>query len=248
MPVVVRSSFLLVAALIGFVGGFGDVARTITWITIVFFSILIHEFGHAFAARRYSAEVAIEVNGLGGLTRWTVDQSLLTPGRRAFIAAAGSAVGILFGGLVWAVASVFAPFEPFVAFTLNSIIYINLFWGLLNWLPIRPLDGGHLLESLLQKIAPERGEGIATAIFTLTAAVALAVAIWQRFIFIAVLAGWMLLSEFSRATARNQPQGPPPPSGLPTLSYDDESASARGDAPLPDPGGAGPEDTTESPH
>ena len=239
MPVVVRSSFLLVAALIAFLGRLGDVSRTIAWIVIVFFSILIHELGHAFAAKRFSAQVAIEVNGLGGLTRWTVDQSLLTPGRRAFIAAAGSAVGIVFGGVVWAVASVFAPFEPFVAFTLNSIIYVNLFWGLLNWLPIRPLDGGHLLESLLQKIAPERGESIATVIFTLTAAAALAIAVWQGFIFIAVLAGWMLLSEFSRATARNEPQGPQPPRGLPTLSYEDESDRV---------GDAEPEDTTEPPH
>ena len=226
MPVVVRSSFILVAVLIGFLGRLGDITRTITWILIVFISILIHELGHAFAARRFSAQVAIEVNGLGGLTRWTVDQALLTPGRRAFIAAAGSAVGIVFGGAVWALASVFAPFEPFVAFVLNSIIYVNLFWGLLNWLPIRPLDGGHLLESLLQKVAPERGEAIAAVIFTATAAAALAVAIWQGFIFITVLAGWMLLNEFTRATAQNDSSGPPPPRGLPTLSYEDEPDDA----------------------
>ena len=215
----VKASFLLVAALIGFAGGFGDVARTIAWVAIVFVSILIHELGHAFAARRYSAEVAIEVNGLGGLTRWSVAADQLTPGRRAFIAAAGSAVGIVVGGLVWAVARAMGPYQPLTAFILNSIIYVNLFWGLLNWLPIRPLDGGHLLQSLLEKIAPERRETIATVIFTVTAAAALAVSIWQGFIFITVLSGWLLLSELSGATNTRRA---PVPRTLPTLSYDDE--------------------------
>lgn len=228
MPVVVKTSFLLVAALIGFMGGFGDAARTITWVAIVFVSIVIHELGHAFAARRYSAQVAIEVNGLGGLTRWTVEETELTPGRRAFIAAAGSGVGVIVGLAVWGVAAAAGPFGAFTTFVLRSVIYVNLFWGLLNWLPIRPLDGGHLLESLLQKVAPKRGEAIGTVIFTATAGLALVVALWQGFVFIAVLAGWMLLVEFTRLTTPSGPQ--PPARGLPTLTYDDSP-----DQPTEDP-------------
>lgn len=219
MPVEVKASFLLVAGLIGFAGGFGDMARTVAWVAIVFVSILIHELGHAFAARRYGSDVAIEVNGLGGLTRWSVEAEVLTPGRRAFIAAAGSAVGIVAGGLVWAVARPLGPYEPLTAFILNSIVYVNLFWGLLNWLPIRPLDGGHLLQSLLEKVAPKRGEIIATVIFSVTAAVALAISIWQGFIFITVLAGWMLLSELSNATISKQA---PVARTLPEFTYEDE--------------------------
>ena len=69
MPVTVRSSFLIVAALIGFLG-VGSIEQTIAWIFIVFVSILIHELGHAFTARRFGSQVAIELNGFGGLTRW----------------------------------------------------------------------------------------------------------------------------------------------------------------------------------
>jgi hypothetical protein len=47
------------------------------------------------------------------------------------------------------------------------------------------------------------------------------VAIWLREIFIAVLAGWLLLSEF--ATSRGDDR---PPSGIPTLSYDDRDGEA----------------------
>lgn len=215
MPVAVRGSFLLIAALIGFVG-VGSAEQTIAWIVVVFVSILIHELGHALTARMYGAQVAIELNGLGGLTRWSLPEVELTPGRRSLIAAAGSAVGLLFGGIVLLIAQ-FGPYPPLVTFILQSLIWVNVFWGLVNWLPIRPLDGGHLLESLLQKVAPPNAELLARIIFTATAAAALAVAIWQRLIFIAVLAGWLLLSELSIGRqARSRPA-----TGLPALSYDD---------------------------
>lgn len=215
MPVIVRGSFLVIAALIGFLG-VGDAAQTVAWIAVVFVSILIHELGHALTARMFGSGVVIELNGLGGLTRWSVPEGELTPGRRSLIAASGSAVGLAFGGIVWLVATQFAPYPPLTAFVLENLIYVNVFWGLLNWLPIRPLDGGHLLESLLEKVAPARAETIARVIFTVTAAGALALAIRMRLIFIAVLAGWLLLSEFSFGRGE-----PAQPGGLPTLSYDD---------------------------
>jgi stage IV sporulation protein FB len=213
MPVTVRGSFLVIAALIGFIG-VGTIYETLAWIAIVFFSILIHELGHAFTARMFGSDVAIELNGFGGLTRWSTTEAEITPGRRALIAAAGSAVGLLFGGLVWLFAVQFRPFEPMVAFVLENLIYVNVFWGLLNWLPIRPLDGGHLLESLLEKVVPKRAPAVARVIFTITAAAALGLAIYYRFIFIAVLAGWLLLSEFTIGQPRSEA------TGLPTLSYD----------------------------
>lgn len=214
MPVTVRGSFLLIAALIGLVG-VGDVAQTVAWIAVVFFSILIHELGHAFTARGFGSEVAIELNGLGGLTRWSVPHGEITPGPRALIAAAGSATGLAFGGVVWLVASQFGPYPRLAGFFLESLIYVNVFWGLLNWLPIRPLDGGHLLESLLEKVVPRRADMIARVVFSSTAAVALAISLSMQLYFIAALAGWLLLSEF---TIGRETQPSP---GLPVFSYDD---------------------------
>ena len=218
MPVVVRGSFLLIAALIGFTGA-GQPSETVAWIAIVFVSILIHELGHAFTARMYGSEVSIELNGLGGLTRWALPEGELTPGRRSLIAAAGSATGLVFGGVVWLIAVQFEPYPPLPAFILESLIYVNVFWGLVNWLPIRPLDGGHLLESFLQKVAQGRADLIARVIFTATAAGALVFAISQRLIFIAVLAGWLLLSELSIG---RQSEPRPRRATLPALTYDDD--------------------------
>ncbi len=248
MPVRVRASFLVVAALIGYFG-VGRIEETVAWIAIVFVSILIHELGHAVTARSFGSRVAIELNGLGGLTRWTAPDGGMTPGKRALIAAAGSATGLAFGGLVWVVAGQFEPFPRLTAFILESLIYVNVFWGLLNWLPIRPLDGGHLLVSLLQKIAPKKADTIARVVFTATAAVALVLAIQFQLIFIAILAGWLLVTEFSMGSR------PRSGAGLPTLSYEDEELPVT-DVPalsFDEPSGEEPvveveEDPEDSPH
>lgn len=201
------------AVVLGLVGR-QDPAFVVAWVVIVFVSILIHELGHAFTARGLGAEVAIELNGVGGLTRWAVPANEMSPGRRALVAAAGSAVGVVFGGLVWLVATQFGPYSGLTSFVINNLIFINVFWGLINWLPIRPLDGGHLLEALLQKVAPKRAEPIARVLFTLAAGAVLAWAISSGNFFIAILAGWMLLSELSTGKAR------PAMSPAPDLSYD----------------------------
>ena len=204
IPVDVRPSFLIVAAIIGIRPG-NDVSEMLAWVGLVFVSILIHELGHALTARAFGSTVKIELNGIGGLTSWTVPPEEFGPGRRALVAAAGSALGVFFGGIVWVIAYFTGPFTGMTEFVVRNLIFVNVFWGLLNWLPIRPLDGGHLLQSLLQKVAPERGERIANIIFFVTAAAALAFSLWARLLLITLLAGWLLVGELSRGRARIRP-------------------------------------------
>lgn len=213
IPVKVRPSFLVIAAILGWQTG--DLTRVFAWIGIIFFSILIHELGHALTARGIGSTVEIELNAVGGLTSWTTPAEGFGPGRRALVAAAGSAVGVVFGGLVWLVVAVTGPYTGMTAFVLNTLIWVNLFWGLLNWLPVRPLDGGHLLTSLLEQIAPEKGERIANVIFFVTAAAAVAIGLWLRLIFVALLSGWLLWGEITRSRPRRGPVQIPP------MSYDD---------------------------
>ncbi len=215
IPVVLRPSFLVVAAFLGLTGARNRLSFVVAWVVLVFVSILIHELGHAFTARAFGAEVDIELNGFGGLTRWTVSEDGIPPGRRALVAAAGSAVGILFGGIVWAVSGLFEPVTVLEAFVLRNLVWVNLFWGLLNWLPIRPLDGGHLLRSFLEKVAPSRADGIARVVFTVTAAMVV-VAAWRLgSIFIGALGVWLLFSEFAASAPRSGS------TGLPELVYED---------------------------
>ena len=214
IPVTVGGSFLLVAALLGFSGS-SRVDAVVAWVLIVFVSILIHELGHAFTAISFGSEVAIELNGLGGLTRWNPPGGNLSPGRRALVAAAGSAVGFIFGGLVWLGGRELGPFSGLTGYVIETLVYVNVFWGLLNWLPIRPLDGGHLLISFLEKVAPSRAGAIAKVVFTLAAGAALFLAIRTERLLIGLVAGWLLFSEL--VTAR-----PRPPAGpVPDFTYED---------------------------
>ena len=196
IPVVVRASFLVIAALIAYAWS-SQPSQAVIWIAVIFFSILIHELGHALTARSYGSEVAIELNGVGGLTRWSVPAEDFGPGRRALVAAAGSAVGVVFGGLVWLVSQWAGPFTGVMDDLVSALIVVNLVWGLLNWLPVRALDGGHLLVSLLQKVAPRRGETIARVIFFVTAAAALVLAVANRLFILGALAAWMLWIEIA---------------------------------------------------
>lgn len=214
IPVTIRPSFLIIAALISYRFSH-DLRRFFIWIGIVFFSILIHELGHALTARGYGSEVKIELNGIGGLTSWTIPPDDFGPGRRALVAAAGSGVGVIFGGLLWIFALVAGPFTGLTGFIVDGLILVNLVWGLLNWLPIRPLDGGHLLQSLLQKIAPERAERIGNIIFFVTAAAAFGLSLWARQFFITLLAGWLLFGEISRGRPRR------PTVQMPPMSFDE---------------------------
>jgi len=208
IPVTVRPSFLLIAALLGLSAA--RVSLVFAWIAVVFVSILLHEMGHALTARAFGSEVEIELNAIGGLTSWTVPEKEFGPGRRAVVAAAGSGVGVVFGGLVWLVASLTGPYFGLAGFVVNNLVYVNLFWGLLNWLPIRPLDGGHLFSSLLEKFAPRRGETIANVVFMITAAAGLTAALYFGLTFVALLAGWLLFGELTKGRPR-RPQVPIPP-------------------------------------
>jgi stage IV sporulation protein FB len=208
IPVTVQASFLLVAALLGLSGG--RLSLVLTWVGVVFVSILVHEMGHALTARAFGATVAIELNGIGGLTSWSGTEDDVGPGRRAAIAAAGSAVGVIFGALIWMFEHLTGPYTGALGFTISTLVWVNVFWGLLNWLPIRPLDGGHLLVSLLQKVAPSRVVVISNVIFFITSAAALAVSLWLRLYFVSFLAGWLLLGELTRGRPR-RPAVPIPP-------------------------------------
>lgn len=185
----------------------------VAWVLVIFVSILVHELGHALTARSFGSEVAIELNAVGGLTSWTIPDGDIGPGRRAVVAAAGSATGLVLGGLVWLIAIPFGPYSDLAGFVITNLVFVNVFWGLLNWLPIRPLDGGHLLSSLLEKFAPERGERIANVVFLLTAAAALAAAVVFDLLFVGLIAAWLLWGEVTRGRPR------PPRAPMPVLDF-----------------------------
>ena len=176
IPVRVHFSFLLIAVLAPSPRAI-DIAA---WIVAVFVAVLLHELGHAVVARHYGARpVTITLFALGGVTMYPAAADL-TPGRRFLISAAGSFVGILTGGLLgllW-LAGAFDGSAQVVRVAAFSYVWAALGWGLLNWIPIRPLDGGAMLTSLLEIVAPRRALTIARAVSAVTGAAA-AFVLWR---------------------------------------------------------------------
>ncbi|HEX9856215.1 MAG TPA: site-2 protease family protein [Acidimicrobiia bacterium] len=171
IPVTVSASFLFVA----FIGGSFEPVFLVPWVVGVFLAILIHEAGHAFTARAFGIrQVSITLFALGGATMYPADPSL-TPKRRFVVAAAGSAVAIAAGTpfLVALRTGLIDRSSPLLFNLVFAFVFAAVGWGILNWAPIRPLDGGQMMTSLLEIVIPRRAEvvsKVASLVFGLVAA------------------------------------------------------------------------------
>ncbi len=221
VPVGVHWSFGFVAVLgLGVYEGWELAA----WTAAVFVAVMLHESGHAFVARALGAQVeGITLFALGGLTTWRAVRPI-SPGRRFVIAAAGSAVGIAAGLAVLGLGRLgFLDGVPSLGFVfLQAFVWAGLGWGILNWIPVLPLDGGHMMESLLAIVAPRRAVVIAKGVSLVVgvALIALALRYGERFlafflVFI-VLAGLRdrsgsMSAEPDGAGEADEPLRPAPP-------------------------------------
>jgi Zn-dependent protease len=203
IPVRVRWSFWLVALLVVPLP-YRLILRPrawpflIAWLAVVFVTVLLHEYAHARAARRRGAEASITLYFLGGFTAWTTEG--VRPDGRFWVAAAGSAAGFVLGGVVWIAFSIgLVPAEPPVmVFALENLWYVNLVWGALNWIPIRPLDGGQMLASGLEAWLGRTGTSIANVVLPSVTLFGGVLAFATGLYALAVFAGLVLVAEVAR--------------------------------------------------
>jgi membrane-associated protease RseP (regulator of RpoE activity) len=186
IPVQIAPSFFLTAVLLG---GFGtgdlDVGRTLAWSAVVLVSVLVHELGHAGAGLLFGLRPTIQLHAMGGTTSWT-DPQPLSVVRRVAVSLAGPGAGFALAVLVVAAGRaggerVFA--SPLSAYAYGSLLWVNVGWGLLNLLPILPLDGGNVLFQVLHAATGGRGDRPAriVSIVCATLGALLALAANQRF-------------------------------------------------------------------
>ena len=152
VPVRIASSFWFIAILFG-TQGVGRstsseraVIEALIWTVVVFVSILIHEFGHATAARAFGAEPSITLHALGGLTQFE-PRGMSRP-QRWLVSFAGPAAGLLFGAAVYKGAQWFPP-GPSANAIVDTILFVNIGWSLMNLLPVLPFDGGQMVSAFL---------------------------------------------------------------------------------------------------
>ncbi|MBS3903717.1 MAG: site-2 protease family protein [Simkania sp.] len=158
IPITIRPMFWLFAAIIGFLYS-QSIVGTFFWIGIIFISVLFHELGHALTARMFGKKPRIELVALGGLT-FHEGQDL--PYWKQFIITLnGPVFGFFLGMFAWAVGRWGGIVsEPYVSIV-QDIFVINIFWTVVNLIPVLPLDGGQLLRIAFEGFFGAKGFGYA---------------------------------------------------------------------------------------
>lgn len=112
-------------------------------------SVFLHEMGHALTSRFFGLQPTVVLTGFGG---FTAHQPARRPRDEFLIVAAGPSMNFVIAGTLFALAPTLAGENPFAITLASQVIFLNVFWGIYNLLPIMPLDGGQLLRVTLRKL------------------------------------------------------------------------------------------------
>jgi len=187
------------------------------WVTVCFTSILLHELGHVFAFRMFCVHSEVVLYGWGGMA--VPYGQLRGAGPRVIVSLAGPAAGFVLAGVVLLVARIIgaqtvlgfhmflptiavapnvrdaANFSPYTYLALNDLLFINFYWGLVNLLPVWPLDGGQATRALFEHSNHWAGRRQS---LVLSALVAAGVAVWGIFemnVYLALMFGILAVSS-----------------------------------------------------
>lgn len=177
VPVRIHPSFAFLALLLGYLlfsspDSEMAYAMIALWIPIVTIAILVHELGHALVGRAFGLAPFVTLHGMGGVTQFDGRaHRALSHGKRVLITLAGPLAGIAVGGGTLAAWVLLSPLPDSVAErALQAGVFTTLGWGIMNLIPMMPLDGGHIVATVLDKLFGIRG-----VLFARVASIALAV-------------------------------------------------------------------------
>jgi len=159
----IHLTFLLFLAWIWFsyyqVAGLPGAVQGVLFILSLFACVLLHEFGHAFAARAFGiATPDITLLPIGGVARLTRIPD--KPWQELVVAIAGPLVNVVIAAALIFVVHRSAELEqlqylesPRVEL-LSKLASVNVMLVLFNLIPAFPMDGGRILRALLAMALP----------------------------------------------------------------------------------------------
>ncbi|HZH25847.1 MAG TPA: site-2 protease family protein [Azospirillaceae bacterium] len=155
----VHITFLLFLIWIGgahYAQGGGPAAlEGVTFIVLVFACVLLHEFGHVFAARRYGVQTPdITLLPIGGVAR--LERIPEQPSQELVVALAGPAVNVVIAAVLYLLLGGVLPNEAVDIQNagvgmLARLAWVNVYLVLFNLIPAFPMDGGRVLRALLAR-------------------------------------------------------------------------------------------------
>ena len=149
-------------------GGISAAVSAGLFFILLFASVLLHEFGHIFVARRFGVHApTVTLLPIGGVAQ--MERIPEEPCQELLISLAGPAVNLVIGGaIVLALGGL--PSHPEMELTSlgqafwTHLAFANLALALFNLLPAFPMDGGRALRALLAaKLGYARGTKAAAA-------------------------------------------------------------------------------------
>lgn len=220
IPIRIHPMFWLVAVVLG---ARSENARVLViWVVALSVSILWHEMGHALVQRAYGCRPWITLYGMGGLASYQPgefrrghDSPTL---RQVLISLAGPGAGFVLAaivaGLVWVtgheiVVEFGAPYGVMVVpqelvgsvpltRMIFDILFISVAWGLVNLMPVYPLDGGQVAREILVAANPREGirQSLMLSIVTAIGLAVVGLLQWQSW-FMALLFGYLAFTSYT---------------------------------------------------
>ncbi|MDO9500408.1 site-2 protease family protein [Falsiroseomonas sp.] len=167
-------TFLLLLAWIGVAhglqGGMAAAVQGIVFICLLFGCVVLHEFGHVAAARRYGVRTPdITLLPIGGVAR--LERMPEKPSEELVVALAGPAVNVVIALLLFLVlggvpaVAAMASLENPAHGLLARLFWVNMTLAVFNLLPAFPMDGGRVLRALLSmRLGSRRATDLAAGI------------------------------------------------------------------------------------
>src|ERR1700674_2887583 len=169
-------------------GGVEAAWQGVIFIALLFLCVLLHEFGHVFAARRYGIKTPdITLWPFGGIA--SLERIPETPVEELVVAIAGPAVNVVIALLLIVVLGAtvdpqhLAQIDDPKIGMIAKLAGANIFLVLFNLIPAFPMDGGRVLRALLAirlgfaratEIAASIGQGLAVVLGVIAIFVSLA--------------------------------------------------------------------------
>ena len=156
IPIRIDPLFIILVMVLSLFNGNFVPMHVIMWMIVIVVSVLFHEFGHALTALFFGQRASIQLVGFGGLT---LRQGPKLSSLREFILVLNGPLASLLLAICAALVyySQGEAWPKAIGYLLQITVYANIFWTMLNLLPILPLDGGHLLRIILTAIFGVRG-------------------------------------------------------------------------------------------
>ena len=159
IDIFIHFTFFILVTWVAFIqwklnGSIGAAFSGVVFILAVFACVVLHELGHALAARKYGIRTQdIILLPIGGVAR--LEKMPNQPIQELWVALAGPAVNVVIVALLavylW-ITNTLTPDNQLMMTTaafVERIIGVNIFLILFNMIPAFPMDGGRVLRALL---------------------------------------------------------------------------------------------------